>query len=114
MVVGHIDNLEQVIIQGPEVKGAQKKVLISPQQWEGWCMRLFTIQAGGYTPKHTHPWPHINYIVSGQGTLELDNQEYELKAGSFAYVPGGKLHQFRNNSDQDFCFICIVPEEGEA
>ena len=115
LVVGHIDNLRQIEIQSPEVKGALKKVLISPKEgWEGWCMRLFTIQAGGYTPKHTHPWPHINYVVSGQGTLELDNQEYELKAGSFAYVPGGKLHQFRNNSDQDFCFICIVPEEGEA
>ena len=115
LVIGHINDLEGVKIQGSEVKGALKKVLISPQEgWDGWCMRLFTLQAGGHTPRHTHPWPHINYITSGQGLLELDNKVYELKEGSFAYIPSGKLHQFRNNSKQDFCFICIVPEEGEG
>ncbi len=114
MIVSNIKDLAGVEIQGPEVKNALKKVLVSPDQgWEGYVMRLFELGASGYTPRHSHPWPHINYIVQGRGTLHLDGQDYELEAGSFAYVPGGKLHQFTNLSEEKFVFICIVPEEGD-
>lgn len=114
MIVGHINDLTGIPMQGPEVKGALKKVLVSPNEgWEGWTMRLFTLDADGFTPRHTHPWPHINYITGGQGLLYLDGREYEVAEGSFAYVPGGKLHQFRNNGQESFSFICIVPEEGD-
>lgn len=114
MIVGHINDLAAVPMLGAEVKGALKKVLVSPSEgWEGWTMRLFALESDGFTPKHTHPWPHINYITAGHGVLFLDDREYEVSAGSFAYVPSGKLHQFRNNSRDDFSFICIVPEEGD-
>jgi quercetin dioxygenase-like cupin family protein len=114
MIVSHINDLAGIPVQGAEVKGAWKKVLVSPKEgWEGWTMRLFTLEAGGFTPRHTHPWPHINYIAEGSGTLYLDGQEYEITEGSFAYVPGGKLHQFSNNSEETLSFICIVPEEGD-
>jgi quercetin dioxygenase-like cupin family protein len=113
MVVGHIQDVVGTPIENPEVKGALKKVLVSPQDWEGWAMRLFTLEAGGFTPRHTHPWPHINYVTAGQGTLHLDGQDHALTAGCFAYVPGGKLHQFQNTSQEPLSFICIVPEEGD-
>ena len=114
MIVGHIDNLTGIPMQGTELKGALKKVLVSPKEgWEGWTMRVFTLEVGGFTPRHTHPWPHINYIISGKGTLHLDGQDHEINEGSFAYVPGGKLHQFMNNSGEAISFICIVPEEGD-
>lgn len=114
MIVGNIKDLTGIPIQSNEVKGALKKVLVSPKEgWEGWSMRLFTLEAGGYTPRHTHPWPHINFIASGKGILHLDSQDYEISEGSFAYVPGGKLHQFMNNSGEDISFICIVPKEGD-
>tara|TARA_B100000965_G_C19555334_1_gene741930 strand:+ start:1109 stop:1456 length:348 start_codon:yes stop_codon:yes gene_type:complete len=113
MIVSHKNNVEGVKIELPEVKDAMMKVLISPKEgWQGNVMRVFELGKGGYTPRHTHPWPHINYIVSGKGKLHLDGDDHELKAGSFAYVPAGKLHQFMNTGDEKFEFICIVPEEG--
>jgi len=45
--------------------------------------------------------------------LHLDGQDYQLEAGSFAYVPSNKLHQFTNTGNGRFAFICIVPEEGD-
>lgn len=114
MIVGHINDLTGIPMQGAEVQGALKKVLVSPKEgWEGWTMRLFSLAPGGFTPQHTHPWPHINFISQGQGHLFLDGQEYEVTAGSFAYVPSGKLHQFRNKGQEEFSFVCIVPEEGD-
>lgn len=114
MIVGNINDLTGIPMQGTQVKGVLKKVLISPQEgWEGWTMRLFTLEAGGFTPRHTHSWPHINFVNEGDGILYLDGQEYKVTEGSFAYVPEGKLHQFSNYGQKDFSFICIVPEEGD-
>lgn len=115
MIVSHERDVLATRMNHPEIKDAVKRVLISPQEgWEGYVMRTFELGEGGHTPKHSHAWPHINYITLGQGTLHLDGTDYELESGSFAYVPGGKIHQFRNNSSTPFSFICIVPEEGDV
>jgi len=114
MIIGHINEIVGTKMVGPEIKDAVKQVLVSPENgWDGWVMRLITLEAGGFAPRHTHSWPHINFVYSGQGNLHLDGQDYALSAGSFAYIPGGKLHQFQNNSQEPLVFICIVPEEGE-
>jgi len=114
MFVGNIRNLEEKPVLAPEARNAFKKSLIGPKEgWEGWVMRLFTLKDGGNTPRHSHPWPHINYIVEGSGILFLEGKNYPVSEGSIAYVPSGALHQFSNSGKEDFSFICIVPEEGD-
>jgi len=115
MIVSHKDNVKGVKLEGPQIKDATMKVLVSPKEgWEGHVMRLFQLEVGGHTPRHVHPWPHINYIVSGKGRLHLDGKDIEVEAGSYAYVPEDKLHQFENIGNETFEFICIVPEKGHA
>ncbi|MFA5537342.1 MAG: cupin domain-containing protein [Bacillota bacterium] len=115
MVVGHIKELEGIKLEGENLAGVIKKVLISPQNgWEGWVMRVFEIEPGGYTPKHIHNWPHINWIIEGKGTLLLDDKLNKIEGGSFAYVPNNVPHQFKNEGDNKLSFICIVPLEGEV
>lgn len=114
MFVSHIDDIETTQVQMEGVEGASKQVLVGPNEgWKGHAMRLFTLQARGHTPKHSHPWPHINYITKGEGVLFLAGKDHPLKPGSVAYVPGGEEHQFRNGCAGEFAFICIVPEEGD-
>lgn len=113
MALGHLDQLLGTAMTNPEVKGAVMKVLISPNEgWENHVMRVFEIEAGGYTPRHAHPWPHINYIIEGEGHLFLNGVENSIKAGSYAFVPSNELHQFRNTGSTPLKFICIVPLEG--
>jgi quercetin dioxygenase-like cupin family protein len=115
MSIGHKENLEKKPVTHPEAKEATMQVLISPNEgWEGYVMRIFEVAPGGFTPRHNHPWPHINYIIRGKATLHLNGEENALSPGSYAYVPAGALHQFRNTGDEPFEFICIVPEEGHA
>ena len=112
-MVGHIKNLESIRMTHADIKDASMKVLFSPQEgWEGYVMRLVEVGAFGYTPKHSHPWPHINYMVEGDGELLIDGEIFPVTKGSFAFVEGHKLHQFRNAGEAPFKFICIVPEEG--
>lgn len=115
MFVDSVKNIKSIGIEAPGLAKVMKQVLVGPQQgWEGWVMRLFTLGPDGYSPRHSHPWPHINYMVSGRGTLFMNGEEHEVEAGYTAYVPGGVEHQFRNKSGEDFSFICIVPVEGDV
>ncbi|HAK45137.1 MAG TPA: cupin [Spirochaeta sp.] len=81
--------------------------------WEGWSMRIFTLKREGYTPFHTHPWPHINYIISGEGSIFIDGKEKSVTPGDTAYINAGEKHQFKNLGEGEFSFICIVPAEGD-
>lgn len=113
MIVGNIKDLDKIIVTSNLAKNAGMKVLVSPENgWDGYVMRVVEVEEEGYTPKHSHPWPHINYMIEGEGSLMIDGKENPVTSGSFAFVPGEKLHQFRNTGKGTFKFICIVPEEG--
>jgi quercetin dioxygenase-like cupin family protein len=113
-VVGDKDGAPLVTMAGEDVAGVGKRVLVSPAEgWEGWVMRLFEVEPGGHTPRHSHPWPHINYVPAGKGSLFVGGEERPLTAGSYAYVPAGAEHQFGAAPDEPLSFICIVPAEGD-
>jgi Uncharacterized conserved protein, contains double-stranded beta-helix domain len=114
LIVAHEKDVKGLELKGDSMKNVLKKVLVSPQEgWEGYVMRVFDLDVDGYTPRHSHPWPHINYILKGNGILHLDGTDKEIEAGSYAYVPGNKIHQFSNRGKEPLSFICIVPEEGD-
>lgn len=115
MYLENLKNIKATTVKAPGAFNVDKQVLIGPAQgWQGWVMRLFSLARDGHTPCHTHPWPHINYITSGEGILLMDGKEYEIEQGFVAYIPSGIVHQFRNRGQKEFSFICIVPEEGEV
>lgn len=114
MFVGHEKDVEKIRFDGENIKSVIKQSLIGPKQgWDGYVMRIFEIENGGHTPRHSHPWPHINYVVAGKGTLYLSGKEYDVEAGSIAYIPNNTAHQFMANKKSNLKFICIVPEEGD-
>ncbi len=115
MPIGNIKDLNLKQIKHPDALDASIAVMVSPLEgWDGYVMRVIEVAPQGYTPKHAHSWPHINYIIEGNGILMIDGLDTLVSAGSYAYVPGDKLHQFKNNGDATFKFICIVPEVGHT
>lgn len=114
MFIKHIDQIDKKQISGDGIKDVLKQVPVGlPEGWKDHILRVFTIQPGGHTPKHQHDWEHINYVISGVGTLEINGAKHELETGSFAVVPSNTLHQYSNQSGSDFVMICIVPSRGE-
>jgi len=115
MFVSHRDTIEKKRLDNPAVHNVTKQVLVGPEQgWEDHVMRMFTLDKGGYAPRHSHEWQHILYIVEGKGTLFMDGENHPLTPGSTAYVPGGIEHQILNAGDENFVFICIVPQYGDT
>ncbi|MFH0993835.1 MAG: cupin domain-containing protein [bacterium] len=112
-MVGNVRDLPGLEIRTNEAKAAVMKVLVSPAEgWDSHVLRVIEVGVGGYTPKHRHPWPHINYVIEGEGELMINGQTTSVTAGSYAFVPGDELHQFRNAGQTTFRFLCIVPKEG--
>jgi len=113
MIVNNIKNIEAKEINHPSAQNAAMKVLVSAKEgWEDHVMRVVEVSENGFTSKHSHPWPHINYMIEGEGELMIDGVINKVSSGSYAYVPLNSLHQFKNVGKGVFKFICIVPKEG--
>jgi quercetin dioxygenase-like cupin family protein len=76
-------------------------------------MRQFIVEAGGSTPKHTHPWEHEVYVLDGSGTVLGGKKESIVNSGSVVYIPPNELHQFKNASNKDLKFLCLIPHPKE-
>jgi len=115
----HITALEEVKKTIPDMEGAKglyKQVPISRDDGSPvFSFRVFTIEPGGHTPFHRHPFEHLNYIIEGSGVIVNESgKEREVKKGDFALVLPDEKHQYRNTSTSDsMVMICAVPKEYE-
>lgn len=114
----HIARLEKVKKIVPEMEGARgvyKQIPLSKESGAPtFSFRVFTIEPGGHTPLHQHPFEHMNYVIEGRGALVAKDQEHELREGDFALILPGETHQFKNTSkSQNLLIICAVPKEHE-
>ena len=116
MKIISIDNVEKKKVTMEGALGAWKQLPIGSQDGAPvYSYRVFTIEPGGYTPYHLHPYEHMNFIIEGEGVLVNEaGEEKALKAGDFALVNPNEKHQYRNaSSDKIFRMICGVRREFE-
>jgi quercetin dioxygenase-like cupin family protein len=112
-------SLNKVEKKKVNMQGAEKAWKQMPLSTEDgvpmYSLRVFTVEPGGFTPYHQHPYEHMNYIIEGEGALvDADGNERPIKAGDFALVNPDEKHQYRNKSgDKPFVMICGVPKEFE-
>ena len=74
-------------------------------------MRRFTMQPGGSMPEHTNTVEHEQYVLHGRARISVAGQEYEVQAGDVVFIPEGVPHWYRNIGEQDFVFLCLVPNK---
>ena len=114
----HITALEKVKKIIPDMEGAKgvyKQIPISKENGTPtFSFRVFTIEPGGHTPLHNHPFEHLNYVIQGNGVVIAEDQKHELKKGDFVLILPGEIHQYRNTSIKNpMVVICAVPKEYE-
>ncbi len=78
-------------------------------------LRVFTIEPGGHTPFHAHPFEHLNYVIEGKGVVvNKAGEERKIGRGDFILVLPDEHHQYRNTArEAPLVIICGVPKEYE-
>lgn len=114
VIIGSSNDITPQIINNELVKNVEKRILIgSNLNAKNFVMRLFTVKPNGHSPKHIHRWEHEVYVVKGNGEI-FDSEKYvPMKEGDFILVPSNVEHQFRNNSNEDLQFICVIPKDAD-
>lgn len=73
------------------------------------AMRLFEIQPGGHTPRHSHQWEHEVFILEGECTVSLEHKEKQVNPGYAILIPPNKTHNLKNTGEKTLKFLCLVP-----
>ncbi len=112
MKIANYRDVEASEVGDPGAKGVTMRWLISKEDGApNFAMRFFEVLPGGYTPYHKHEWEHEVFVLKGQGDLVTENDTRPLSEGCAVFVPGNQNHQFRNGSDENLIFLCLVPVE---
>ncbi len=114
----HITSLNKAKKFVPVMEGAEritKQIPISRENGTpNFSFRVFTIEPGGHTPLHNHPFEHLNYVIEGSGVVVGESKETKIKKGDFVMVPPGETHQYKNTATSgSLVLICAVPKEYE-
>ena len=109
--VSHITEVTEELVDMPGSKKTYIQWLITKDDGAPhFAMRRFRVLPGGYSPLHSHGHEHEVYVLQGKGQVLLGEKKYELKPGSFVFVPPMEKHQFVNTSDtEELIFLCIIP-----
>ena len=113
MLVRRIDQVGQQQMSMPGAEGVRMRLMIGREDGAPtFAMRQFEVEPGGHTPLHRHNYEHEVLIVEGSGRI-ADSDDgastREIGAGDVVFIPANQVHQFRNESQKPFKFMCLVP-----
>jgi quercetin dioxygenase-like cupin family protein len=110
MKIIHYSEVSGHMFNNEAAKGVTGRVVIGENDGaQNFCMRVFTVAPGGFTPKHSHPWEHEVFIHGGQGKMLRDGEWVDVEKGTVLFIPGGEEHQFKNTGTDELVFICLIP-----
>jgi mannose-6-phosphate isomerase-like protein (cupin superfamily) len=61
----------------------------------------------GYLGLHRHPQPELYYVISGEGIVEIEGENYHLEKGMTVFIPGDAEHGVRNEGAEDFKWLYV-------
>jgi quercetin dioxygenase-like cupin family protein len=77
-------------------KGIQLRTVIGEnEEAPNFHMRVISFEQDGQSPNHSHDYEHELFVISGSGTVEIDDETMSLKPGDVLYVPPNAKHCFR-------------------
>ncbi len=91
----HIHYLDQEPekIEADGAKGAVIRHVIAEKDGApNFNMRVISLEPGGQSPNHSHPWEHEFFILRGKGIGEVENKKVTLKQGDVVFVPPNVQH----------------------
>lgn len=109
-----IKNFKDVKPEPVTTAGATKTIirwlLTKKDGANGYAMRLFEIEPGGFIPTHTHDFEqHEIFVLEGSAKVTTGAKEFRVKKGDAVLIPVGEPHSYTNDGKKPFKFICVIP-----
>ncbi len=96
--------------ESESVKGVTGRVAIGREDGaRNFCMRVFELAPGGFTPRHSHDWEHEIFVHGGEGEVWTGTGWEALGSGTVLFIPPSEEHQIRNAGKGTFVFVCLIP-----
>ena len=102
-----IDQKDFPVWQAPN-KSRKVSLLVSKEICgaENLSAGMFWLAPGQETVSDIHPEAEeIYYVVSGQGRLVMDGEEFRVAKGMTVYIPAGVNHQSFNDGEEELCYF---------
>ncbi|MFC7229259.1 cupin domain-containing protein [Salinirubellus salinus] len=102
---------DEVVYEDVEAAdGMRKGVLVGEEDGApNLAIRRFVLGPGATVPRHTNEIEHEQYVLEGEYTVGIGDEEYEVSAGDSLLIPAGAVHWYRNDGPGQGAFICAVP-----
>ena len=96
------------------VVGDVYRFLATGDETDGrYAMFEAVVRPGGGPPPHIHSREEESfYVLEGEITFQVGDQQFVAKAGTFANMPVGSLHSFKNNTNKKARMIISVAPAG--
>ncbi len=110
MLIRRAESVPGQPMQMDGVKGVEMRMMVGRADGApNFSMRHFTVEPGGFTPRHSHDYEHEIYVVEGSAEAEYDGAKHAISAGDVLFVKPNVVHQFVNTGNRPFKFLCLVP-----
>lgn len=74
-------------------------------------VRYFEVGPGGHSSLEKHEHVHVVVNLRGRGRVIVGEDVYDVRPFDIIYVPPWTPHQFVNDGDEPYGFLCIVDGE---
>jgi quercetin dioxygenase-like cupin family protein len=72
-------------------------------------LRKYVVEPGVEVGKHRNAIEHEQYVLAGEYTLGIGDEEYRVSTGYSAFIPAGTVHWYRNDTEAPATYLCVVP-----
>ena len=98
MIIKKLDDVPSAPLQGYD--NVKKQIVIGPDDdSREIVLRYFSLKPGGESPHHTHDFPHLVKIETGNGlVIDETGNEHQLQGGDYVYIETkrGRIKQQAN------------------
>lgn len=95
-------------ISNPEGEDIQEILGLAAGNAASHSLAEITIPPGNSSSQHFHKFSEESYLIlSGEATINLDNQVFTLSPGEAVLIEPKEIHQISNQADIDLVFIAV-------
>jgi len=99
-------------IDGQIVKDNETYILKDNTSLKNLVISSTTLHPGKSTRGHSHSGQEEIYmIISGSGTMELDDKKIDIHGGEMVLINDGVFHRVHNTAEVDLYMVCIFDGE---